>query len=65
MENSKLTQDEFAEILIEMEREAEQDNDFDIDENYDEMMELAIEYTYNHFMELGYTLEEIKNVHFN
>ena len=65
MKNSKLTQDEFAEILIEMEREAEQDNDFDIDENYDEIMDLAIEYTYNHFMELGYTLEEIKNVHFN
>ena len=67
MENqmkTKLTVDEFAEILMEMESEAEYEiDDFDIDENYDEMMELAIEYTYDHFMELGYTYNEVLEVH--
>ncbi len=31
--------------------------------HWDEMMDLAIEYTYNHFMELGYTEDEVSEVH--
>ena len=61
---TKLTVEDFAHVLLEKESEAECEMDnFDIDENYDEMMDLAIEYTYNHFMELGYTEDEISEVH--
>jgi len=61
---TKLTVEDFEHVLLEKESEAEYEiDDFDIDENYDEMMDLAIEYTYNHFMELGYTEDEVSEVH--
>ena len=61
---TKLTVEDFEHVLLEKESEAEYEIDnFDIDENYDEMMDLAIEYTYNHFMELGYTEDEVLEVH--
>ena len=61
---TKLTVEDFEHVLLEKESEAEYEIDnFDIDENYDDMMDLAIEYTYNHFMELGYTEDEVSEVH--
>ena len=61
---TKLTVEDLEHVLLEKESEAECEiDDFDIDENYDEMMDLAIEYTYNHFMELGYTKDEVSEVH--
>ena len=61
---TKLTVEDLEHVLLEKESEAECEiDDFDIDENWDEMMDLAIEYTYNHFMELGYTEDEVSEVH--
>ena len=61
---TKLTVEDLEHVLLEKESEAECEiDDFDIDENWDEMMDLAIEYTYNHFMELGYTEDEISEVY--
>ena len=66
MKNSKITVEEFANVLLEKESEAEYEiDDFDACDSmhWDEMMDLAIEYTYNHFMELGYTEDEVSEVH--
>ena len=66
MKNSKITVEEFANVLLEKESEAEYEiDDFDAcnDHHWNDMMDLAIEYTYNHFMELGYTEDEVSEVH--
>ena len=66
MKNSKITVEEFAEILMEMESEAECEiDDFDACNNrhWDEMTGRALEMTIAHFMELGYTEDEVWEVH--
>ncbi len=61
---TKLTVEDFEHVLLEKESEAEYEIDnFDIDENWDEMNDLALEMTFAHFMELGYTEDEVLEVH--
>ena len=61
---TKLTVEDFEHVLLEKESEAEYEIDnFDIDENWDEMNDLALEMTFAHFMELGYTEDEISEVY--
>ena len=61
---TKLTVEDFEHVLLEKESEAEYEiDDFDIDENWDEMNDLALEMTFAHFMELGYTQDEVLEVH--
>jgi flavodoxin len=61
---TKLTVEDFEHVLLEKESEAEYEIDnFDIDENWDEMNDLALEMTFAHFMELGYTQDEVLEVH--
>ena len=61
---TKLTVEDFEHVLLEKESEAEYEiDDFDIDENWDEMNDLALEMTFAHFMELGYTEDEVLEVH--
>ena len=66
MKNSKITVEEFEDILLEKESEAECEiDDFDAcnDHHWEEMNDLALEMTYAHFMELGYTEDEVSEVH--
>ena len=61
---TKLTVEDFEHVLLEKESEAEYEIDnFDIDENWDEMNDLALDMTIAHFMELGYTQDEVLEVH--
>ena len=61
---TKLTVEDFEHVLLEKESEAEYEIDnFDIDENWDEMNDLALDMTIAHFMELGYTKDEVLEVH--
>ena len=61
---TKLTVEDFEHVLLEKESEAECEIDnFDIDENWDEMNDLALDMTIAHFMELGYTQDEVLEVH--
>ena len=61
---TKLTVEDFEHVLLEKESEAEYEiDDFDIDENWDEMNDLALEMTFAHFIELGYTEDEVSEVH--
>ena len=62
MENSKITVEEFEDILLEMESEAEYEIDnFDACNNnhWNEMTDRSLEMTFAHFIELGYTENEV------
>ena len=65
MKNSKITVEEFEDILLEKESEAEREIDnFDACNNnhWDEMNDRALDMTFAHFIELGYTEDEVMEV---
>ena len=66
MENSKITVEEFENILLEKESEAEYEIDnFDAcnNDHWNEMQEMALDMTVEHFIALGYTEEEVWEAH--
>ena len=63
---TKLTVEDLEHVLLEKESEAECEiDDFDACDNmhWDEMNDLALDMTIAHFMELGYTEDEVLEVH--
>ena len=65
MKNSKITVEEFANVLLEKESEAEYEiDDFDACDSmhWDEMNDRALDMTFAHFIELGYTEDEVMEV---